>query len=592
MTSRDRASAGVRARRSVPRRVLRGLERRAASFRGASLAVLAVALVSYSLAVIGFSQAGGPHLDWPDRLYRSLQVYSLGLGDLDPSVTNIYLELARFLGVVVTALSVALAFAFVLARRLGLWSAREDHVVVCGLGHKSLYVTRSALAAGARVVVVELEADGDLVSACKEAGAQIVTGDARDPDVLALARVADAKTLIAVAGSDGANAEIVARASELASKADRDSDLLCVAHITDPELCAALRAHELLHGSGRGFRYEFFNVFERGAHLVLDDASHTPGGTMVIVGLTDFGRAITLEVARAYERGERSISRLVITDPEASARMERLTAHYPDLARGLHITPVDISPRDAGFANGVVPSLAAATVGIVIVCLDDESESILAALRTLRWVPVDATVVVRTYTRGGLSAVLERQRTSATAELVAFPLLEETCSLEAVEAGSIEILARAVYEDGYLAHAADSGVTPRRWPDLPPSLQASNRAHASDIGSALHEFGLALAPLSSIAGQLLPFSDAELESLAQREHVRWVNERTTAGWTPGADVDPGKKTTPYLVPWDELSDEIKDIDRGIVRRWPAILARAGLEIIRVPGRGSGQDITV
>ena len=172
---------------------------------------------------------------------------------------------------------------------------------MCGLGHKSLYITRSVLAGGRRAVVVAQHADGDLVSACTEAGARVVSGDARDPDVLAAAAVGRADTLIVVAGAESVNAEIIARAGDLAAEVSRDSDLLCIAHITSPELCSALRADEILKGAERNARLDFFNIFERGARELLAIAPVRTGRSIVILGLTDFGRAVVVEVARTRD---------------------------------------------------------------------------------------------------------------------------------------------------------------------------------------------------------------------------------------------------------------------------------------------------
>ena len=62
------------------------------------------------------------------------------------------------------------------------------------------------------------------------------------------------------------------------------------------------------------------------------------------------------------------------------------------------------------------------------------------------------------------------------------------------------------------------------------------------------------------------------------EHQRWVDQRRLDGWTPG-QKDIEAKTTPYLVPWDHLSEEVKELDRQTVRGLPAFLARAGYQIV-------------
>ena len=127
-----------------------------------------VAFTAFALTFVGFSTADQPppRLDWPDRFYRSLEVFTFGLGDLSP---NLAVEAARLLGFAVTSSAVVLSFAYLMSQRVGLRLAREGHIVVCGLGHKSLHVARSALERGEQVIVVELQPDGDLTSSCREA---------------------------------------------------------------------------------------------------------------------------------------------------------------------------------------------------------------------------------------------------------------------------------------------------------------------------------------------------------------------------------------------------------------------------------------
>ena len=58
-------------------------------------------------------------------------------------------------------------------------------------------------------------------------------------------------------------------------------------------------------------------------------------------------------------------------------------------------------------------------------------------------------------------------------------------------------------------------------------------------------------------------------------------ERTRSGWTyaPGPK-DVAAKTSPYLVPWDDLDEDIKNYDRAPVREMPALLKEAGFAVSR------------
>jgi len=72
--------------------------------------------------------------------------------------------------------------------------------------------------------------------------------------------------------------------------------------------------------------------------------------------------------------------------------------------------------------------------------------------------------------------------------------------------------------------------------------------------------------------------------LARMEHLRWVEDRLRQGWYLGPRRDVAGKRSPYLVPWDELSEEVRDLDRDSVRAIPRLVAELGLSIVRRPGR--------
>jgi hypothetical protein len=68
-------------------------------------------------------------------------------------------------------------------------------------------------------------------------------------------------------------------------------------------------------------------------------------------------------------------------------------------------------------------------------------------------------------------------------------------------------------------------------------------------------------------------------------------ERLADGWTLG-DKDVEQKKSPYLVPFEELPDDIAELDRMFVKEYPAILASVGLQIVAVTSvlgsRGHGK----
>jgi hypothetical protein len=171
----------------------------------------------------------------------------------------------------------------------------------------------------------------------------------------------------------------------------------------------------------------------------------------------------------------------------------------------------------------------------------------------------------------------------------AFNLFDRTMRHDLLFGGTYEVLARVIHEE-YVEEQRREGATPATnpslvpWQKLPASLKESNRDQAAHIGTKLAAIGLGLAPLTDWdADKKTLFSDDEVELLAIMEHERWVEQRRVDGWTPGPkDVE--AKQTPYLLPWDALSEEVREWDRQAVRGIPSFLARAGYQVISASDR--------
>jgi len=118
------------------------------------------------------------------------------------------------------------------------------------------------------------------------------------------------------------------------------------------------------------------------------------------------------------------------------------------------------------------------------------------------------------------------------------------------------------------------------WEDLPADLQASNLAQADAIGAKAARVGCVVVPAGT-PGEPATFTDDEVEALAQAEHGRFVAERLVGGWRPGEVKDVAARTSPYLVPWAALAEDIRDRDREAVRAIPGLLAQVGLGLRRV-----------
>lgn len=116
------------------------------------------------------------------------------------------------------------------------------------------------------------------------------------------------------------------------------------------------------------------------------------------------------------------------------------------------------------------------------------------------------------------------------------------------------------------------------WDELIPEFRRSSLQHAGDIFAKLALIGLEAVPVSGTKPKLHVIPEKQVEALAEIEHGRWNVERLLEGWRYGPVKDVKRRVSPYLVPWSELSDSIREYDRAFIRAIPETLARQGYEV--------------
>ena len=146
-----------------------------------------------------------------------------------------------------------------------------------------------------------------------------------------------------------------------------------------------------------------------------------------------------------------------------------------------------------------------------------------------------------------------------------------------------ESIAKAIHE-GYRRErmASPTLVDPALadWKDLHADYQASNRDQARHIIEKLRAIGCTYLAAGPGPDESVAFTPGEVETMARMEHGRWVVERLLAGWRPGEERDPEKKTNPHLVGWSQLTEDVREYDRQTVRKIPEFLDGVKLQVRR------------
>jgi hypothetical protein len=562
-------------------------------------------IVGLGLGYIGLQRYAGWNdlrLGPVDLLYLLLQLVALESGGVEPPIPW-QLQIARFglpalAGWTVVRAAMAIFWEHAMRLSLRLW---RGHVIICGLSKKGFLLARDFVAEGRRVVIVEVDERHPLLDQMRQIGALVLTGDATDPLLLQQAGVGRAAALIALTGDDGINAEVAVRANAMVSRS-RGDPLHCVIHIVDPAMWDLLREWSLGGEEFSGLRLDIFNIYQRGAELLLEDHPVYSGGgaalrdarRFVVVGLGNLGRYLILQSAERWYRGrEDPEERLEITavDRRASSIVANLAARFPRLTDAASIRGVDLDVDSPAFLSGefLRESGSNPLAQVVFVCLDSDSLAFSTGL-TLRRIlrGESARIVLRVLEAGGLSRLISDAGPPGPngPELEPFAVIERTCTTGLLAQGTHERLARALHES-YLrsqTHSPEGGASLPPWSNLSEALRSANRRQADHIGALIEQGGCSLELLTDWGEAPLQFTVEEVEALARAEHRRWCEEKRNQGWryAPGGK-DEASRTHPDLVEWDDLPEPEKEKNRTPIRDLPALLHSAGYRISRGAG---------
>lgn len=124
------------------------------------------------------------------------------------------------------------------------------------------------------------------------------------------------------------------------------------------------------------------------------------------------------------------------------------------------------------------------------------------------------------------------------------------------------------------------------WAQLKPEYRHSNLEQADHIAVKLRAVGLWFRkeiPGTVPSAELNQSLEEHVERLARSEHCRWVAEKRRQGWVSAPSQDREARNDDlrlhnFLFPWDELSEEAKELDRSPARNLPKHLAAAGYVI--------------
>jgi hypothetical protein len=532
--------------------------------------------VAFLLGVFGIREqqfAAGRTISWADAIYFSLRLFTFSFdlqdqaGPYAPSPA--LLSAARFLAPLPLAYA-GLKALFLLARqRLGLWRIRawRGHAVVFGAGQRGRMVALNLRREGHRVAVVERDPGNAALSELRDAGVEVVVGNAADPLCHRQARIGHAGLVLAVTASEEANLEVALAAA----RRTEVGPVVIQAHVTRA-FAEAFESHPPFDRIRNGVHARFFDHGAAAARLLFQE----------------FGPCLVPPPDAGSGRAPRF---LLLGDGEVLGELVRtivIQAHFPGMAPPA-VRVVGPADRSLGGFHARHPQLelvcglrrtVLAEPGVTATWLEAAREEPDPDLVFIACEQDAATLALardlvreRPSLRGRIVACLRPSSNMLALLNVAEPvpgvvfrdLVALGCRPGVLLQGELDRDARAIHERYVAKEVAagrDAGSTPSLmdWDDLPESLRQANRAQAD-------HFAIKAATLRR------GLDDATLEALTEAEHRRWMAEKIVAGWRHGPVRDDARKLHPSLQAYAGLSEAEQRKDRDAVLTVARGLAR-------------------
>lgn len=518
--------------------------------------------------------------DWFNNAFRTLQLVTLQFPREVQSDIPWQLQFARFLLPTMAAVE---SFRLIVSTvRSPYHQARvtmaRDHTVVVGQGRMARGVAKAMARRDRFVVMLASKASPADVQRLEIDGITVLDGESAEASTWERARVSRAREVFVMSGTDVQNLESAVVAIDVLRSAVPDRLLTLVVQIDNDDLAERFDASMDQAISSLPVRYHRMSTFGHAARdafmhtlPILQRALDAGPSHVVIFGLAHGGMAVLREaLSMAQDDAEHvPVIGLFVDDGERAA-VERFQRDHPDLPLVADIRIVTLDEGESVPADGALGAYLASTppVCVAFVC-QGEDEAVVSVLTLRRTVlrlahqrfPIHGYRAGRDafYATLGKAAA----KGDAMGDLHAFGGEAPKSFLKRITDDSQDGLAMVLH-DSYratLAAAGTEGATADRpWSDLPENMREANRAAAAHAAIKLHMLGLA-----PDAPPPIDLTEAQVEMLARVEHRRWMANRILGGWRHGPRRDNEARLHPDIVPYDDLPERSRELDREGVR---------------------------
>lgn len=474
----------------------------------------------------------------------------------------------------------------------------KDHTIICGYGEIGKRVVQSLLDDNKKTVVIDPGIEKDHFVLQDKSDCFFIKQDANIDTSLERAGLFKADYLIAVTGNDLMNFSILSTAKAVLKPQKSEKCLSAFAHVSNHELIANVQDYPLFQITEEYFDGRVFNADNLASRLVFKQHApdiYSPVTSneqlpvhIILFGFNQFAQSLVTQFGRTAHFLTDVKTQITVIDSEIDQKKETYLGRYQAINQLIDLELIH-RKSDCLKQEDVAAFKNKAPVSVIYLCHEDNIVQALTLNRIREiWKNEVHVVVCQSETMPVPDWVSERNNYHVLNPFTS------ACSYKIIFEESLERLAEKFHNlylrderERFLGKCNEYEQTKAKdktverpkpkaamveWGKLSEEYKQSNRSLADHLDVKLRAIGCEACMIEDERPEAIyPSGTNIINQLANMEHRRWNANHLLSGWQYGSERNDTLKIHDNLVPWEELSDEIKEYDIQTIINIPTIL---------------------
>lgn len=536
-----------------------------------------------------------------DIVFHSIKIFGFDFIDGYVSPIPLTLEIARWLAPSVLLYSAAKGIIYLIRREFSILSVKfyRNHIIVYGINDYSVYLIKNLLDNNNKIVVAAESFDESYKEIIERKGGIVVAGNLNDTVMLKQLAAVKAKYFVFLDLNNENNISSAMAVSQFANT--KKIKPVLYTHISGFFLMNQLKDINFFENLSANNIADFYNGIrlfsanERAARVVFNN--YAPDIFRPIMNQTDkqinvalFGNGeLTLcliaQLARMCHYPN-FIKPFLTVYYEDDMFIPKIEYYFPQLQQLLELKLIK---TDFSIMNDkmIKEQHSVSPLDVVYVASENDEQAI-QILHTLSKVEFERKIntVITFQDPNGILNKWYSAEYLGEIIIHKYSVTSDTFTEDEIISSRIDELARIIHND-YFDKIKEAGKanpqkeSHREWDYLPEDFKNQNRLQADHIWVKLRSINCRAVNLNSAEEDYDFINDKDIvETLSKMEHDRWAAHMILNGWKYGDKRDDKKKLHTDLIPYEELSEDVKQYDRNTILNIKILLRRMNLKVVK------------